>query len=65
MQTLAQNTTGITVPNSGHWIPEERPDFVINSLNNFFGSNSIKTPEMRNILKKLPLGLINRYQKPG
>jgi pimeloyl-ACP methyl ester carboxylesterase len=38
MQKLAQNVTGIKVPNSGHWIPEERPDFVINMLNNFFGS---------------------------
>jgi hypothetical protein len=27
MQALAQNVPGITVPLSGHWIPEERPDF--------------------------------------
>ena len=26
MQKLAQNVTGIKVPLSGHWIPEERPD---------------------------------------
>jgi hypothetical protein len=25
MQQLAQNVTGIQVPLSGHWIPEERP----------------------------------------
>jgi pimeloyl-ACP methyl ester carboxylesterase len=43
MQTLAQNATGIKVPNSGHWIPEERPDLVIKLLDNFFGSNSTKT----------------------
>jgi pimeloyl-ACP methyl ester carboxylesterase len=43
MQILAQNVTGITVPNSGHWIPEERPSFVIKMLYNFFGSNSTKT----------------------
>ena len=43
MQILAQNVTGITVPNSGHWIPEERPSFVIKMLDNFFGSNSTKT----------------------
>jgi pimeloyl-ACP methyl ester carboxylesterase len=42
MQALAQNVTGIQVPNSGHWIPEERPDFVIKLLDNFFGSNTIK-----------------------
>ena len=25
MKILAQNVTGITVPNSGHWIQEEQP----------------------------------------
>jgi pimeloyl-ACP methyl ester carboxylesterase len=43
MQQLAQNVTGVTVPNSGHWIPEERPDFVIKMLNNFFVGNTTKT----------------------
>jgi len=37
MQKLAQNTTSVIVPNSGHWIPEERPDFVIDQLFIFFG----------------------------
>ena len=32
MQQLAQNVHGIKVPNVGHFIPEERPDFVIKSL---------------------------------
>jgi pimeloyl-ACP methyl ester carboxylesterase len=36
MQQLAQNVQG-KVPNSGHFIPEERPDFVIKMLDNFFG----------------------------
>jgi pimeloyl-ACP methyl ester carboxylesterase len=40
MKILAQNVQGIIVPNSGHWILEEQPDFVIKLLNNFFGSNS-------------------------
>ncbi|HET7392023.1 MAG TPA: alpha/beta hydrolase [Nitrososphaeraceae archaeon] len=43
MQALAQNVRGIQVPNSGHWIPEERPDFVIKMLDNFFGGNATKT----------------------
>jgi pimeloyl-ACP methyl ester carboxylesterase len=44
MQQLAQNVQGIKVPNSGHFIPEERPDFVIKMLDNFFGvSNTTKT----------------------
>ena len=40
MHALAQNVRGIQVPNSGHWIPEERPDFVIKLLDNFFRNNT-------------------------
>jgi pimeloyl-ACP methyl ester carboxylesterase len=40
MNILAQNVTGITVPNSGHFIPEEQPDVVVKLLNNFFSGNS-------------------------
>ena len=38
MKTLAQNVQGMQVSNSGHWIPEERPDIMITSLvvNDFF-----------------------------
>jgi pimeloyl-ACP methyl ester carboxylesterase len=43
MKTLAQNVQGIQIPNSGHWGPEERPDFVIKMPDNFFVSNSTKT----------------------
>ena len=43
MKALAQNVRGIQVPNSGHWIPEERPDFVIKMLENFFGGTSTIT----------------------
>src|SRR5438067_3363805 len=45
MHALSQNVRGIQVPNSGHWIPEERLDFVIKLLDNFFGgstANAIK-----------------------
>jgi hypothetical protein len=42
-QALAANVTGITVPLSGHWIPEEQPEFVIEQLVKFFGSNSTNT----------------------
>jgi len=37
MKILAQNVTGVIVPNSGHWIPEEQPKFVIDQLFKFFG----------------------------
>jgi pimeloyl-ACP methyl ester carboxylesterase len=40
MKQLAQNVTAITVPNSGHYIPEEQPDVVVKLLNNFFSGNS-------------------------
>jgi pimeloyl-ACP methyl ester carboxylesterase len=39
-QSLASNVHGVIVPLSGHWTPEEQPDFVINELANFFGSSS-------------------------
>ena len=29
MKILAQDARGIQIPNSGHWGPEERPDFVM------------------------------------
>jgi pimeloyl-ACP methyl ester carboxylesterase len=35
-QLLAANVTGITVPLSGHWIPEEQPQLVIEQLAKFF-----------------------------
>jgi pimeloyl-ACP methyl ester carboxylesterase len=43
MKILAQNVQGITVPNSGHWIPEEQPVFLVKILNKFFSGNSTKT----------------------
>jgi hypothetical protein len=42
MQRLAQNVTGVKVPLSGHWIPEEWPDFVVTMLNDFFGDANIR-----------------------
>lgn len=43
MKILAQYVQGIQIPNSGHWGPEERPDFVIKMLDNFFAGNSTET----------------------
>ena len=40
MKMLAQNVTGIIVPNSGHYIAEEQPGVVVKLLNNFFSGNS-------------------------
>jgi len=40
MQQSAENVTGIIVPNSGHFIAEEQPQFVINQLSDFFGRNT-------------------------
>jgi len=36
-QALASNAIGVTVPLSGHWIPEEQPQFVMEQLVQFFG----------------------------
>jgi pimeloyl-ACP methyl ester carboxylesterase len=43
VKAMAQNVTGIKVLLSGHWIPEEQPQFVIKQLAKFFGGNSAKT----------------------
>jgi pimeloyl-ACP methyl ester carboxylesterase len=43
MKILAQNVQGVTLPNTGHFIPEEQPVFVVKSLNNFFSGNSTTT----------------------
>jgi pimeloyl-ACP methyl ester carboxylesterase len=43
MQQLAENVTGIRVPNSGHFIAEEQPQFVIGQLSKFFATNSTTT----------------------
>jgi pimeloyl-ACP methyl ester carboxylesterase len=43
MQQLAQNVQGIKVPNSGHFIPEERSDFVTKELDNFFSGTTNST----------------------
>jgi hypothetical protein len=43
VKALAENVNSTIVPLSGHWIPEEQPEFVIEQLVNFFGSNSTNT----------------------
>jgi pimeloyl-ACP methyl ester carboxylesterase len=35
-QMVANNVTGITLPNTGHFIPEERPNVLTNQILNFF-----------------------------
>jgi pimeloyl-ACP methyl ester carboxylesterase len=39
-QKVANNVTGTTLPNTGHFIPEERPNFltkqILEFINNFF-----------------------------
>jgi hypothetical protein len=40
IQLLAANVRGITAPLSGHWIPEERPDFVVDQLFKFFRNST-------------------------
>ncbi len=40
MNQVAQNVQSITVPNTGHWIPKEQPQFVIDHLSRFFGNST-------------------------
>lgn len=36
MKSLAKDVRGGVIPLSGHWIAEERPDFLIEQLTKFF-----------------------------
>jgi pimeloyl-ACP methyl ester carboxylesterase len=40
MRLLAADVRGGVVPDSGHWIPEERPDFLVDQLFKFFGNSA-------------------------
>jgi hypothetical protein len=40
MMALAQNVQVIQVLNSGHYVPEEQPGFVIDQLFKFFGNGT-------------------------
>jgi pimeloyl-ACP methyl ester carboxylesterase len=40
MRLLATDVRGGIVPDSGHWIAEERPDFVVDQLFKFFGNGT-------------------------
>jgi len=33
---MAENVSGGLVPNSGHWVTEEQPEFVAKALLDFF-----------------------------
>jgi pimeloyl-ACP methyl ester carboxylesterase len=39
MKILAQDVRAVIVPNSGHWITEEQPEFVIKQLVNFLAGS--------------------------
>jgi pimeloyl-ACP methyl ester carboxylesterase len=43
MRLLATNVRGGVIPDSGHWISEERPSFLTEQLFAFFGGNSTNT----------------------
>lgn len=37
MKRVADNVTGGLIPNSGHWVAEEAPEFIASELRKFFG----------------------------
>ena len=39
-QKVANNVTGIMLPNTGHFIPEERPNFLTKQIFKFFGNST-------------------------
>jgi hypothetical protein len=45
---------------SGHWIPEEQPDFVIDQLFNFFGNSNNGSKKMRTFFTSACIITISR-----
>lgn len=43
-QNVASDVRGVVAPGSGHWIPEETPQFVIDCANLFFGPAGVPAP---------------------
>lgn len=43
MRLLATDVRGSVIPNTGHWIPEEQPEFLAEQLFKFFAANSTKS----------------------
>ncbi|MGH9952775.1 MAG: alpha/beta fold hydrolase [Nitrososphaeraceae archaeon] len=43
MRRLAKNVTGVLMPSSGHWIPEEQPRLLAELLVSFFKENDIQS----------------------
>lgn len=40
MRLVATDVRGSVIPNTGHWIPEERPAFLVDQLFKFFGNTT-------------------------
>jgi pimeloyl-ACP methyl ester carboxylesterase len=47
MRLLATNVSGGIVPDSGHWIAEERPSFLARQLFAFFGGGTNLTSTIK------------------
>lgn len=54
MRRFTTNVSGIVVPFSGHWIPEEQPGYLTDSLVNFFKGNNTEPPSLSPGNKGLP-----------
>ena len=39
LQRVAEDVRGGLIPDAGHWVTEEQPEFIANELLNFFAEN--------------------------
>ena len=46
MSALAANVQGEIIPECGHWVADEQPEYIIAALRKFFGS--VTTPREAN-----------------
>ena len=59
LQSLATNVKGVTVPLSGHWIPEEQPKFVVEQLLKLFEEQWVHLTKKRSLLFNSGKGITN------
>jgi pimeloyl-ACP methyl ester carboxylesterase len=47
MRLVATDVRGGVIPNTGHWIPEERPAFLVDQLLKFFGNSTSSSKSVK------------------
>jgi pimeloyl-ACP methyl ester carboxylesterase len=47
LRRVAENVRGGLIPNCGHWVAEEQPEFIASELQKFFGEDTLGATELQ------------------